>query len=150
MDSGDLAFVLLAINPIGGLLVAIPLALLRLNYPLWLAVAGGVPLAYVQVVVVDFGWDVLCRWGWWNRLLERQRSPRIERLMASRGAFWPITVVTPLVGPWVVMAFMGYARVPQRHVAAPILLALTVVAIAVGALCLWVPGWMAQPPSLPS
>lgn len=150
MDRGDVAFVLLAINPVGGLLVAIPLALLQLGYPLWLAVVTGVPLAYVQVLAVDLGWSVLSRWTWWSRLLERRRSPRIERLMASGGAFWPIALVTPFVGPWAVMAFMRYARVPQRHVAAPILLALTLVALAVGAICLWVPGWFAQPPAWPS
>ena len=139
MSNGDLAYVVLAINPLGGLLVAIPMAMLTLGYPLWLAVATGVPLAYVQVTVVDVAWSQLMRMGWWRRLLERRRSPKIERLMASGGAFWSVVVLTPLVGPWAIMAFMRYAHVPQRRVALPILLGLTWIALCIAVACVVVP-----------
>lgn len=139
MSNGDFAFIVLAINPLGGLLLAIPMAMLTLQYPLWLAVVSGVPLAYVQVTVVDAGWTQLMRFGWWHRLFERRRSPRIERLIASGGAFWPIVALTPLVGPWAIMAFMRYAHVPQRHVALPVLLGLTWGALAIAVACIVVP-----------
>lgn len=146
MDSGDLAFIVLSINPVGGMLISIPLALLKLHYPVWLAIVGGASLSYVQVLVVDLAWTLLCKWPTWLRLLERARSPRVEKVMASGGAFWPVFIAAPLIGPWVVMAFMRYASVPQRHVAAPILLSLAVVGCAVSAVCLFVPQWLSVAP----
>jgi ABC-type Fe3+-siderophore transport system permease subunit len=128
-------------NPIGGLTVAIPLAVLKLRYPPWLVVATGVPLTYLQVVAVDLGWSSLERWAWFRGLVLRRRSARIEALAASGGAFWPTAILAPLVGAWLVMAVMRYARVPQRRVAAPILLGVTVVASALTALCVLVPGF---------
>lgn len=135
MQPSDFAFLALAVNPVGGLLVAIPFAILKLHYSPWLAIAAGTPLAYVQVVVIDGGWSVLARWGAWRRFLERRRSPRIERLLASRGGFWITFLVTPFAGPWLVMAFMRYAQVRQRHVALPILAALACTAGVLAAAC---------------
>ena len=126
-------FALLAANPFGGLLVAVPFALLRVGMPPWLAVIAGAPLAYLQVVVVDLGWSVFDRFPAWRRLLERRRSARVERLLSSRGGFWITFVAAPLIGPWLVMAFMRYAQVPQRKVAAPILLSLMATAAVVAA-----------------
>jgi hypothetical protein len=60
----------------------------------------------------------------WRDLLERRRSARIERLLQSRGGFWITFVLAPLIGPWLVMAFMRTVRVPQRRVALPIFLAM--------------------------
>ena len=140
MSAGAAAFVVLAVNPFGGLLLAIPFAVLTLGYTAALAVLAGIPLAYVQVLAVDLGWTLLARWPWWHRMLERRRSPRLERLIAARG-FWLTVLLAPLVGPWLVMAFMRYARVPQRQVAAPILLGLSWVAAAIGATCVLVPRW---------
>jgi hypothetical protein len=139
MEPGDLAFVTLAANPVGGLLVAIPFALLKLHYPVWLTIVAGVPLAYLQVVAVDLFWSFLARSKWWNSMLERRRSPRVERLLASRGGFWITFVMSPLIGPWVVMAFMRYAQVPQRRVALPIMLALSCVAVVLSVLCTIIP-----------
>jgi hypothetical protein len=136
---GTWAFVTLAINPVGGLLVAIPFAILRLGYPPWLTVIAGAPLAYVQVLVVDLGWTYLARISAWHRFLERRRSPRVERLVAAGGRFWLTLVLAPLLGPWLVMAFMRYAQVPQRRVAAPILLGLLGVATGIALLCVFVP-----------
>ena len=131
MSSGDLTFALLAANPVGGLLVAVPYAMLRLHYPIWLTVVAGTPLAYLQVLAVDASWTLLARIPAWQRFLERRRSPRIERLVASGGGFWITFCATPFVGPWLVMSFMRWARVPQRRVALPILMALFATAVAV-------------------
>ena len=139
MHSTDLAFALLAANPFGGLLVAIPFAMLKLHYPAWVATAMGAPLAYLQVVVVDASWSWLARIPGWQRFLERRRSPRVARLVASRGAFWITFVVTPLLGPWLVMAFMRYAQVDQRRVALPIFASLACTAAALACACAIVP-----------
>jgi hypothetical protein len=139
MHSTDLAFALLATNPFGGLLVAIPFAVLKLHYPIWLATAVGAPLAYLQVVVVDAGWSLLARIPGWQRFIERRRNPRIRRLVASRGAFWITFFATPLVAPWLVMAFMRYAQVGQRRVALPILASLACTAAALAWVCVLAP-----------
>jgi hypothetical protein len=97
---------------------------------MWLATAAGAPLAYLQVVVVDVAWSVLARIPGWQRFIERRRSPRIRRVVASRGAFWITFFATPLDAPWLVMAFMRHALVEQRRVALPILASLACTAAA--------------------
>jgi xanthosine utilization system XapX-like protein len=139
MRPTDLAFALLAANPFGGLLVAIPFAILKLHYPTWLAIAVGTPLAYIQVPVVDATWSLLARIPSWGRLLEKRRSPRVARLVAARGAFWITFLATPFLGPWLVMAFMRYAHVGQRRVALPILAALACTAAALAWACILAP-----------
>jgi hypothetical protein len=129
----------LAANPVGGLALAIPFAVLKLHYPAWASIIAGVPLAYLQVPAVDGAWHLLNRAPVWTRLLERRRSPRVERLLASRGAFWVTFFATPFLGPWLVMAFMRYAQVTQRRVALPILLALTATAAVIAFACALVP-----------
>lgn len=141
MDALDLSYFLIAAQPFGGILVSIPLGYFSLDYPLWFLFVSSPPLAYVQVVVVDLLWTQLERWPRLRAFLDRRRSPRVERLLASRGAFWPTFTLTPLVGPWVIMAFMRYARIPQRRIALPILLSLTTVTVAVLAACTLVPHW---------
>jgi hypothetical protein len=139
MESSDAAFALLAANPVGGLLVAIPFAILKLHYPPWLAVAAGTPLAYLQVVAVDLGWGLLVRIPAFGRFLERRRSARVERLVAARGAFWITFLTTPFLGPWLVMAFMRYANVRQRRIALPILASLACTAAVLAAACVLAP-----------
>ena len=139
-----MAFVALALSPIGGLLVAIPYGIFVREYPIGLVLALGIPLAYVQVFAVDWLWTGLSRWPRWQRLMARLRSPRVERLMAARGGFWITLGATPLVGPWLVMAFMRYAQVPHRKVALPILLGLSLAATTIAALCAWAPGLFAS------
>jgi hypothetical protein len=140
----DLAFYSMAASPVGGLLVAIPFAILKLHYSVWRAVALGVPMAYLQVLVIDAAWSLISRWGAFERFLSRQRSPRVERLLAARGGFWVTFLATPFVGPWLVMALMRYAQVRQRRVILPIGLALAVVATGIGVLCVTVPAWFAE------
>ena len=100
-----------------------------------LAVAAGTPLAYVQVLAVDLGWTWLARIPGWHRFLQRRRSVRVERLVAGGGSFWLTLLLAPLIGPWLVMAFMRYAQVPQRRVALPILIGIAMVATAIGLTC---------------
>jgi hypothetical protein len=137
--SSHLVFALLAANPVGGLTVAIPFALLKLDFSPVPTVAIGVPLAYLQVLVVDACWSWLDRLGWWHRLIERSRGKWANRLLASRGAFWVTFVVTPILGPWMVMALMRWAGVSQRRVAPAILSSLLVASSAIAALCVFVP-----------
>jgi hypothetical protein len=139
VQGSDLAYAALAVNPIGGILVAIPFATFKLGYPIWLCVASGVPLTYVQVLVADGAWDLLQRVPACRRFLERSRSARLERLVAARGLFLPTVILAPLVGPWAVMVTMRYLQVPQRRVALPILLGIAWIATLIAALCVAVP-----------
>jgi len=142
MDGMDWAYVALAINPFGGLLIAVPFAVFQLDYSPWLILVSGPPLAYVQVVVTDLAGGILERWPWWKRMLEGKRSPRITRLLEGKGAFWSTFLAAPLVGPWVVMAFMRYAGVPQRRIALPILLSMLMITLLATAGCYLVPQWL--------
>ncbi|MFI5296720.1 MAG: hypothetical protein ACHREM_01370 [Polyangiales bacterium] len=126
-------------NPIGGLVVAIPFAVFTLHYPAWVAWASGVPLAYVQVIAIDVFWTQLIRMRWWCAFLERRRSPRVEKLVASKERFWTTVVVSPIIGPWLVMAFMRYAQIRHRAVALPLLLGLAWSSGALALACAFLP-----------
>ncbi len=117
-------FVALAINPFGGLLFAIPYAQAVLHISPWLAALIGWPFAYVQVLFVDLLWDTLARWGWWQRLIERRRTPRLERMASSPYMFWLILLFGTFAGPWLVMSIMRYANVPHRRIALPMALSI--------------------------
>jgi len=118
------AFVALAVNPFGGLLFAIPYANVALGMSPWWAALIGWPLAYVQVVFVDVLWKTLWQIGGWRRLVERKRTPRLERMASSRYMFWLILLFGALMGPWLVMAVMRWANVPHRRIAVPMALSL--------------------------
>ena len=139
LENSDLLFALLSYNPFGGLLISIPFAVFKLKYPVMLALVAGVPCAYMQVPTVDVFWNQLNRWDRFRRFVESKRSPRIQKMMESKGAFWPILIFSPLVGPWLVMAFMRYANVPQRRVAAPLFLGLTWVGVLIAGACVFLP-----------
>lgn len=144
LGAADWGVFLLAAEPFGGILVAIPLGVLVLGQPWWWWLFLGPLLAYVQVPVIDLLMDLLMRWPWWRRFLERHRSERIERLMESGGGFWSIFLAAPLVGPWVVMAFLRLVHVPQRRAALPILLSMLAVTLVTLGACLWFPTWFAD------
>ncbi len=133
------AFVALAINPFGGLLFAIPYAQTVLHRSPWLAALVGWPLAYVQVVVVDLLFETLRRIPWWQRLVERKRTPRLERMVTSRYMFWMIVMFGAFLGPWLVMAVMRYAGVPHRRVAVPMALSLGWNAAAIALVSVYAP-----------
>ena len=142
--SGFLAFALLAANPIGGLLVAIPFAMLSLDFSPWLTVGTGVPLAYIQVVVIDLSWTRLERLGWWRRILQKSRGKWADRLVQSRGAFWITFIATPIIGPWLVMALMRWIGVPQRQIALALVSSMVTLASVIAGLCAFVPAVFAK------
>jgi hypothetical protein len=143
-----LTFALLTVSPLGGMVAAIPLGLLAFGLPVWLVALLGVALTYLQVVAVDVAWSALCRRAWWRGMLARRRAAWLERLLGSPGAFWPTVALTPLVGCWVVMGLARYAGVPQRQVAAPILLGLCLLAAVMCSACLLLPHLFGGMPEL--
>lgn len=132
-------FVALAINPFGGLLIAIPYAKGVLGVSPWLAALVGWPLAYVQVVFVDLLWKTLRRIPWWERLIERKRTPRLERMASSPYMFWMILAFATFLGPWLVMAIMRYANVPHRKIAVPMALSIGWNAAGIALLSVYAP-----------
>jgi len=132
-------FVALAVNPFGGLLIAIPYAKAVLDVSPWCAALFGWPLAYVQVLFVDVLWKTLSRIGWWQRLIERRRTPRLERIASSRYMFWMLVLFAAFLGPWLVMAVMRYAKVPHRRIAVPIALSLGWNAMGIAFLSVYAP-----------
>jgi len=139
LRGGDLAYVAMAINPVGGLAIAIPFAVFELGYPPWFALAAGLPLAYVQVIVVDLAFGALSAWPRFRRWIERRKSPRIQKIVDSRGGFWVTLFFAPLIGPWIVMAVMRYAGIPHRRVALPLFLGNTWTAGLITIACVWLP-----------
>ena len=141
---GHLSFALLAANPVGGLLVAIPFAVLKLDYAPWVTVAVGVPLAYIQVVVIDLGWNQLERLGWWRRILEKSRGKWADKLVASHNTFWVTFAATPVLGPWLVMALMRWVGVPQRQIAVALVSSMITAATVIATLSAFVPSVFAK------
>jgi hypothetical protein len=138
VSAGDWIYIGQSINPIAGLLVSVPWAILKMHYPLWIVLLSAPPLAYVQVVVADLLGSQLQRLRYVQKLLEK-RSPRVDKLLKSGGAFLPVMLATPFVGGWVVMLVMRYAKVPQKRVVAPILLSLVLLTVVLSVLCIAVP-----------
>ena len=139
MPVGDVGYILLAVNPIGGIIAAIPFAILTLHYAAWLTFITAVPCSYVQVLVVDFGWTLLNKWPWFHKMLSRPRAPWITKLLASGGGFWQTVVLSPFVGPWLVMALMRFAGIPQSKVALPILIGMSTMAAVLIGVCVYAP-----------
>jgi hypothetical protein len=115
-----LFFALQSINPVAGILASIPVAILSFKWHPLVVAGFAVPLCYAQVIAVDCFWNRLVSWKRFADFLEKKRSPQIEKLVASKGAFLSTAIISPLIGPWVVMGFMKYAGVPQRKVGLPI------------------------------
>lgn len=144
VQGGDWFYLLQSINPVGGLLISVPWGIFEMRYSAWFIIVTAPLLGYVQVMAADLLWEQLRRLQYVRRLLEENRSPRVERLIASSGAFLPTFIATPILGGWVVMLVMRYAQVPQRRVALPILLSLGTVTAAVVVLCESVPHLFVQ------
>jgi hypothetical protein len=126
------------------LLFAIPYATQVLHMSPWLAALIGWPLAYVQVVFVDLLWISLSRIAWWRRLIERRRTPRLERMASSPHAFWLILLFATVLGPWLVMAVMRWANVPHRRVALPMALSIGWNAAGIALLASYAPRFLAR------
>jgi len=139
-----IAFVLTSVNPIGGLLISLPLAIFKIHWPAWFAVVLGVPLAYVQVLVVDLFWQRLLLWPFFTRQVEKRRSARLEKILAHRYAPWLLALASPWIGPWLVMAVARFGGRRQSEVALPLLVGLTYVAIGIALICVYAPKWLAR------
>lgn len=136
---GAISFVLLSLSPVPGIAASIPLAILKLDYAPWLVPLVATPLAFVQVFVVNFLWDRLQKLTFVKNVLEKKRSARVDRMLTSGGSFLPVFLATPLIGPWGVMIFMKYGRVPLRRVALPIAASLSSLALVLTLLCVFIP-----------
>jgi hypothetical protein len=93
---------------------------------------------------VDLLWLTLSHWPWWQRLIERRRTPRLERMAASPHAFWIILLFAPFAGPWLVMAVMRYAHVPHRRIALPMALSLGWNAMGIAFLSAYLPALLSR------
>ncbi|MDB4976919.1 MAG: hypothetical protein JWN48_5260 [Myxococcaceae bacterium] len=128
-------FVVACINPFGGMFVALPIAIFKLAWPPWFAVALSVPLAYVQVVVVDVLWERLAAWPWFRGVIEKRRSERLTNLLARDDAKLWLSIFGVWFGPWLVTAFARFSGHTVGRVALPLLFGLTYVAIGTAAVC---------------
>jgi hypothetical protein len=138
------AFVLTSMNPIGGMTVSVPLAVFKLHWPAWFAVLLGVPLSYVQVLVVDLFWDRLQRWPRWLLFVEKRRSPRLDRIVAHRYAKWLLAIASPWLGPWLVMAVARFGGRRHAELALPLLFGLSYVGVGIAAICVLAPRYLVK------
>lgn len=122
--------------------VAIPIALFKLEWPAWFAVLAGIPLAYVQVIVVDQLWERLMTWPRWVALLERRRSEKLTNLLARDDARLWLALLGVWFGPWLVAAFARFSGHPVRRVAGPLLFGITYVAIGTALICKLAPQFL--------
>ncbi|MET0284214.1 MAG: hypothetical protein ABW352_07080 [Polyangiales bacterium] len=135
-------FVIACVNPFGGMFVAMPLALFKLEWPAWLACVLGIPLGFVQVIAVDLLWGRLQAWPWWVQLIEKRRSPKLTALLAREDATLWLAVFGVWAGPWLVTALTRYSGHPMKRVALPLLFGITYVAIGTALVCLYAPAML--------
>jgi hypothetical protein len=128
-------FVLAAINPFGGMFVALPIAIFKLAWPAWLAVGVAVPLGYLQVIVVDVLWERLLDWPWFMQMIEKRRSERLTNVLARDDAKLWLALLGVWLGPWLVTAFARFAGHSVGRVALPLLFGLTYLGIGTAVVC---------------
>jgi hypothetical protein len=133
------AFVLACLNPFGGMFVAIPLALFKLDWPAWLAIALSVPLVYVQVIVVDLLWERLLTWPWWLGVIEKRQSPKLSALLSRDDAALWLALLGVWAGPWLVTALARYSGHTVKRVALPLLFGITYVSVGTTLACMYAP-----------
>lgn len=139
-----IAFVLSALNPFGGALIAIPLAIFKLAWPPWLVVLLTVPLVYAQVIFVDVLWDRLLAWPRAAAFLEQRRNAWLERVLSRRDAGLWLALLGPWIGCWLVAAAARFGGHRQSKVAVPLLCGITYVVVAIAALCVFAPTWLPE------
>ncbi|HEY6880443.1 MAG TPA: hypothetical protein VI299_20610 [Polyangiales bacterium] len=132
-------FVLACVNPFGGMFVAIPIAIFKLDWPAWLAVLLSVPLAYMQVATVDLMWERLQAWPWWVGMIEKRQSPRLSALLARDDAKLWLALLGVWAGPWLVTAVARYSGHKVGRVALPLLFGITYVAVGTALACTYAP-----------
>ena len=138
---GVASFVFFSVWPVPGIVASIPLAILKLDYPPLIVPLVATPLAFIQVLLVDVAWTQLQRLKPVRNVLEKKRSPRLDRILQSGGSFWPVFLGTPFLGPGLVMIFMRYANISLKKVGVPIFLSIFAVALVLTALCVFIPAW---------
>ncbi len=139
MAASLIAFVIAGLNPFGGMFVAIPIGVFKLMWPAWVAVLIAIPLAYTQVIAVDLLWSRLAAWPAFMELITKRRSPRLDALLERRDANVWLTLLSPWLGPWFVMAVARFSGRSFRSVGVPLFLGLSYVAVMVGAMCVLAP-----------
>jgi hypothetical protein len=135
-------FVIACVNPFGGMFVAMPLAVFKLEWPAWFACVLGIPLGYVQVVAVDLLWGRLQAWPWWIQAIEKRRSPKLNALLARDDAKLWLAVFGVWAGPWLVAAITRYSGHTVKRVALPLLFGITYVTIGTALACVYAPQLM--------
>jgi hypothetical protein len=128
-------FVLAGLNPFGGMFVAMPIAIFKLDWPPWLGVVLAVPLGYVQVIVIDVLWERLLAWPWFMHAIEKRRSEKLTNLLARDDAKLWLAIFGVWIGPWLVTAFARFAGHSVARVALPLLFGLTYLAIGTAVVC---------------
>jgi hypothetical protein len=124
MGSYVVGFVLMALNPIGGAFIAVPIAIWKLNWPITAAVVVTAMLAFVQVLVVEFGWSWLQTRPRFMGFVERKRSPRLTAMLTSPWAPLWIALLGPWIGPMTVMAIARFSAIPFGRVGPPLFVGL--------------------------
>ncbi|HEY6879362.1 MAG TPA: hypothetical protein VI299_15150 [Polyangiales bacterium] len=132
-------FVVACVNPFGGMFVAIPIAMFKLDWPAWFAVLLSIPLAYLQVAAVDVMWERLLAWPWWVGVIEKRRSPRLSALLAHDDARLWLALLGVWAGPWLVTAVARYSGHTVGRVALPLLFGITYVAVGTALACTYAP-----------
>jgi hypothetical protein len=132
-------FVIACVNPFGGMFVAMPLALFKLEWPAWFACVLGIPLGYVQVIVVDLLWERLQAWPWWMQVIEKRRSPKLNELLAREDAKLWLAIFGVWAGPWLVAAITRYSGHAVKRVALPLLFGISYVTVGTALVCLYAP-----------
>ena len=144
MGGYTLAYVLVGLNPFGGLFLAIPLALFKLHYPTAVALFLSVALSFVQVLVVDFFWERLASWDAFVKFVDGKRSERLEGYLKSRWAGPWIALISPWVGPWLIMALARFAQMRLRQVGPALFAGLLYVGAITTGLCLFAPDYLPE------
>jgi ABC-type molybdate transport system permease subunit len=74
-----------------------------------------------------------------GRVVTRRRTPRLERMASSTHMFWLVLAFGTVLGPWLVMAVMRYAKIPQRRIALPMALSIGWNAAAIACVVVYAP-----------
>ncbi len=135
-------FLLACVNPFGGMFVAMPLGLFKLEWPVWLVCSIGIPLGYVQVIVVDLLWARLEAWPWWMAMIEKRRNPKLTALLARKDATLWLAIFGVWAGPWLVAALTRYSGLPVKRVALPLLFGISYLAVGTALVCTYAPAFL--------
>ena len=104
-------YCLQAMNPLMGLVGAIPLGIVVLKLaPVGVGALAG-PVSFVQIVLLHGLWEWLRRRPRLAAWLDRRRSERVEALLDRRGVFLAAIVATTLIGAlpcYITLRYLGF------------------------------------------